>query len=960
ASASGIEALFWIFVLMVVAGDSATGYTYRNCYNDYTWHGHISCRNQKVGQLKDVVLDLPSWVKVLNISFTSLQTLPKEGFVNLTGLRHLRLNQNNLSSIYPRAFWGLQNLNCLNLSNNLLSSLNSSAFHGLANLTELILSANRLDHISAQALAPLRNLKILDISFNTFTNFTSLVEAIQDVSSLKVLLVKGNQIRVLESSRGLPKNLYFLNLMGNSITSISVCNSCLSNVIKLLLSNNKISSSEELARLNLSQVQYLDLESNLLNASEVLKWLKNLPASLTNLSLSVTNLKAAEDIRKMCEILRETKIIFLRIYKSGVKEVSQSFNTCMNLQTLDLSNNNIRLPYLFTSGNSSNTLRNLKLSQNKIKRVWLCKYKRDTGARMGQNSSCLQNLEYLTFQYNRLSAIPGHSFSYLVNLKFLSLAVNELNFINKTAFVGLTKLKFLTLSNNAIGEVFDETFKDLHSLSVLKLRNNRISVLYNNTFHCLKNLQILDLGGNPIKRIAEASFRGLGGLQNLYLDRNKLDNLHSGIFKNLTSLKILDLTSNLLSYSKTQLSSPPFLHLKTLRMLKLDHQQPYGLQIMPSNLFEGLGSLRSLYLPGNKLRILNTQPFWPLVNLTHLDLNNICSGEQILPNNTFTSLVNLKILYLTNAGLSRVSKGLLANLKNLQTLVMSENMIRTINKDSLDGLHQLQNLDLRFNPISCTCDNSWFHNWSITSNTQIVLLHHMACPNSDPTTSNFFSFDTSICAIDLGLLAFCSSAPILLGFVMVSMAYSKGRWYFRYGYYLLQAWLRETELQKKGFRHRYDAFISYNSRNEEWVANHLESKLETEGPPYFKLCLHYRDFEAGKAITSNIVDSIYSSRKTICIISRHYLVSEWCSMEIQVALYRLFDEHNDVLILVFLEDIPDHVLSSYYRLRKIVRKKTYLKWPSDQAGQKLFWAKLKDALKSETNAHKRELPSIEA
>uniref|UniRef100_A0A0E9X156 TIR domain-containing protein n=1 Tax=Anguilla anguilla TaxID=7936 RepID=A0A0E9X156_ANGAN len=63
-----------------------------------------------------------------------------------------------------------------------------------------------------------------------------------------------------------------------------------------------------------------------------------------------------------------------------------------------------------------------------------------------------------------------------------------------------------------------------------------------------------------------------------------------------------------------------------------------------------------------------------------------------------------------------------------------------------------------------------------------------------------------------------------------------------------------------------------------------------------------------KPILDNLVDSIYSSRKTICLISRHYLESEWCSREIQVASFRLFDEKKDVLVLVFLEKIPHNQL----------------------------------------------------
>lgn len=39
----------------------------------------------------------------------------------------------------------------------------------------------------------------------------------------------------------------------------------------------------------------------------------------------------------------------------------------------------------------------------------------------------------------------------------------------------------------------------------------------------------------------------------------------------------------------------------------------------------------------------------------------------------------------------------------------------------------------------------------------------------------------------------------------------------------------------------------------------------------------------GRPIIDNITDAIYGSRKTICVISRKYLESEWCSREIQTA-----------------------------------------------------------------------------
>ncbi|XP_006806135.1 toll-like receptor 13 [Neolamprologus brichardi] len=132
-----------------------------------------------------------------------------------------------------------------------------------------------------------------------------------------------------------------------------------------------------------------------------------------------------------------------------------------------------------------------------------------------------------------------------------------------------------------------------------------------------------------------------------------------------------------------------------------------------------------------------------------------------------------------------------------------------------------------------------------------------------------------------------------------------------------------------------------------WVYGELLPELE--GQQGWKLCLHHRDFEPGKPIVENITDAIYNSRKTICVISQHYLQSEWCSREIQMASFRLFDEHKDVLIMVFLEDIPAKQLSPYYQIRSLVKKRSYLSWPQAVQHTGVFWQKIQQALKREEN-----------
>ncbi|XP_015230540.1 PREDICTED: toll-like receptor 13 isoform X3 [Cyprinodon variegatus] len=151
-------------------------------------------------------------------------------------------------------------------------------------------------------------------------------------------------------------------------------------------------------------------------------------------------------------------------------------------------------------------------------------------------------------------------------------------------------------------------------------------------------------------------------------------------------------------------------------------------------------------------------------------------------------------------------------------------------------------------------------------------------------------------------------------------------------------------MRKKEDPHRFDAFVSYNVHDEDWVYRELLPELE--GEQGWRLCLHHRDFQPGKPIIENITDAIYESRKTICVISRHYLLSEWCSREIQMASFRLFDEQKGVLILLFLEEIPTYHLSALYGMRNLVKKRTYLSWPQAAQHPRLFWQNVKRALQT--------------
>ncbi|NXU43812.1 TLR21 protein, partial [Drymodes brunneopygia] len=169
-------------------------------------------------------------------------------------------------------------------------------------------------------------------------------------------------------------------------------------------------------------------------------------------------------------------------------------------------------------------------------------------------------------------------------------------------------------------------------------------------------------------------------------------------------------------------------------------------------------------------------------------------------------------------------------------------------------------------------------------------------------------------------------------------------WYLRMTWAWLQAKRKPKRAPPKDVC--YDAFVSYSENDSEWVENTMVQELEQACPP-FRLCLHKRDFVPGKWIVDNIIDSIEKSRKTLFVLSEHFVQSEWCKYELDFSHFRLFDENNDTAILVLLEPIQSKAIPKRFcKLRKIMNTKTYLEWPVGEEQQQVFWENLKVALKS--------------
>uniref|UniRef100_A0AAR2KIX6 LRRCT domain-containing protein n=1 Tax=Pygocentrus nattereri TaxID=42514 RepID=A0AAR2KIX6_PYGNA len=105
-------------------------------------------------------------LEFLDLTQNKLNYIHKEDFLDLKSLKHLLLNDNQITTIDKGASEGLQKLTVLNLQSNKItqSSLKASVFSGLTNLKYLLLNNNYLSYSDQSSLVkpPFRYLKSLE------------------------------------------------------------------------------------------------------------------------------------------------------------------------------------------------------------------------------------------------------------------------------------------------------------------------------------------------------------------------------------------------------------------------------------------------------------------------------------------------------------------------------------------------------------------------------------------------------------------------------------------------------------------------------------------------------------------------------------------------------------------------------------------------------------------------------
>nr|QFE31828.1 toll-like receptor 23-3 [Sillago sinica] len=874
---------------LLVHLDATFSYLLKNCTSDRSLAGEVlDCSGRGLVTVPD---DIPADACSVNLMCNLLGQINKKDFGKMSQLKILCLTDNHIAHVDDGSFVHMVSLTNLYMGQNNLTNLTANLLQGLSNLRLLDLRKNKIQFIHGSTFKFSSVLQTVLLDDNHLRQVADIIPVLQ-LPLLHRISVGENWFSSFQSEdfpANMSSSLKVLDMSYSNIDKFSITRRAFPHLqtIDLSLATLKWDIPDETSLRNIIR---LHLSHTKLSFKEIQKVLQSTD-SLVHLRLNSMDRWIKRGL--MVTACRIPTLQVLELYYNHGPNLSAQLANCSHLRELDLSDTHMMLM-------PKGSIQSMKLLQN------------------------------LKLKANFLKKVPD-------DIRKLYLSSNHITNLNWCTFESLTGLKILDLSLNQLWELGDVFQTGPQKLEFLYLNDNPLAILEKRSFKGLKCLKYLDVVTKTISRVTQRAFDGLNNLRAL---RVSFPCYFDSDFRHLQRLENLTLYFSV----DGSFQSPPtnhhraFFHLNSLKMFTFicsgfHHGMPFD---VPMEQLQAMRHLEDFTAENAYISAPDPSTFQANPRLKRLTFGKTDLSD--LDPELFRPIPDLQVLDLSNSQIKSLDFLKLVELPALTHLTLSNNEITVINETVFQSLPALVYLKLDNNPFTCDCSNAGFIQWVKNNNqTQVVNGYQLTCSFPVAEQGNrLLNFDIQSCWMDLSFLCFLCSTGLVTLTLLTSFIFHFLRWST---FYLLLAFLYDSRKKKKGTAHLYDAFVSYNVHDEAWVYHEMLPVLE--GEQGWRLCLHHRDFQPGRPIMENITDAIYGSRKTICVISRRYLQSEWCSREIQVASFRLFDEQKDVLVLLFLEDIPARQLSPFHRMRKLVKRRTYLSWPQAGRHHGVFWQNLR-------------------
>ena len=783
-----------------------------------------------------------------------------------------------------------ENTETIHLDKNYLTHLKNLSFYGCIHVLEISITENNLTKIDGNAFSGLTNLTELSL-VNNYLNFSDLPSCIfQPLISLKRLETHRNAYKGKSSYNtrlygGLTK-LVYLSLDGIPHANFDDDFSGLRNIQVLYIEGDmRYIGNTTLRAFSNTQLRELNISSNLFDLD---KMAFGYLCRLTTLDLSYNSKLGFQNASKAWYGLQFTRIDTLILE---------------NIAPLDGDIEVVMIKESFYNGLENTNLTNISISNNDI-------------------------------------------------------ALIESNFSNHTPL-----LEELSLAYNRITH-FMYLFKDLYHLKHLR----RLNAQFQNGLFYVDNGQYPGmLNANTLSsRIHNRYLAGTGGIVYHVYVSEKLEylNLQCSYNKNLYYLpKSILLRNNYIryvNYAQNQLH-------KMIGPVRFEYPPPGSVifdlsqndcEYVHRDLMKYVGKyISELSFSQNKLgkqlsRDVNGSVLRYLTSLLKLDLSfNYLTS---LPPNVFLPMINMQILNLANNNLQLFNFNV-SLMVNLTYLDLSSNMFAQIFNTGIMATQLINvrkgdkfTIQLSDNVLACSCDSRTFLEWFINTPIEVKQWVNYTCLYHENITD--FAVLQSVIIPSLNIecrskeLLIISSFSACFMALLIALSVILYRHRFEIKYSCLKHILERKKYDNvnTGHNYTYDAFVAFHTNEFNFVEDTLIPRLEDEGSPVFKLCVHYKHFLIGANIEENIIDAILKSRKTILLLSKGFVLSGWCEFEYRMARVKGFDEGRDIIIPVIMEELPVQLMTK--SLRALLDESSYIEWPDNPNQRDEFWLKLREAL----------------
>lgn len=508
------------------------------------------------------------------------------------------------------------------------------------------------------------------------------------------------------------------------------------------------------------------------------------------------------------------------------------------------------------------------------------------------------DLRLLNFSHNLISSL-SESWFLPYMLETFDLSYNTLTILNDLEFIWFIRYNMeLILTHNQITNIY------LHN------KSENSDIVFSKEFQ--KELLKIDLNHNPIN----CDCKHLSFVQ--YFNKYHLkENIHF--------------------HMKELYCAEP----NRLKGIQVEHLNPRELicefeENCPLNckcLIRSYDQSLVIDCSGKNLKIVPELPTMDNYSLQNIELNMENNHLKILPAATKQGYANVTKLLIANNLLTNLHKQQLPH--NLTYLDIRGNQLETLYTDTLMFLNSSKSTEvlLSNNPWLCNCDARSLLRFTQNNIQLFKDFSNMTCSNTDQIT--YFYDLNDLCPIErtFYILLFLILALICL-LLALYYKYENEVKIWLYAHNMCLWLVTEYELDQDKI---YDAFISYSAKDEDFVLDILMPELEN-GHPAFKLCVHVRDWLVGECIPDQILRSIADSKKTIIVLSKHFIESVWAKMEFKIAHQAALNEGRAKVIVIIYEDIGD-VEKLDDDLKGYLKMNTYLKW-----GDNWFWEKLRYAM----------------